>query len=136
MCIDILRDILMSLCSGGTQRFCPFLVAFWYRFYINGSNLNKFHLLHLIHIYILRLNINMGGTLLVFFTIIIHNIFLRSLEIRFLLQRTSYQCSMCYHHPFQHTHKGNLYLEISQPVLSKGQYWNSMQLLHQSTSIN
>ena len=42
----------------------------------------------------------------------------------------------CYHDPFQHAQMGNLYMDIGQPVLSKGWHCNNMQLKHQDTSIN
>ena len=58
-----------------------------------------------------------GCTLLLFLIMMFHYAFLRSLEIGFLLQRTTF---LCYHGSFQHAQMGKLYTEISQPVLYKG----------------
>ena len=106
--------------SGGALRFSPLLVAFWYSFNIYGCTLYSFHLVDLINVFILGLWCNKGNTLLSFSVMTFHYVFLTSLEIRFLLQRTTYQCYMCYLCPFQQAQMGKLHIDISQPVLSKG----------------
>ena len=103
-------------------------------FYFNYTS-NTFHIHLLIHMYIKGFKFNRDGSLWLFF-MMFYYAFVGSLLIRFLLQRTTFHCFMCYHSPFQHAQMGKLYTYITQPVLSKGWHCNNMQLLHRDTSIN